>query len=740
MIKKFTLVVLTLLCATSMVLAQEVTVMPYGISPTDVKADTVGNPDYVGIFDRPYNGLLNVGVETQMYFKGMSDAALVNPLWTVAQKPDGSIADFYTPVSTDSNVQFVAFTPDVMGTYVIEFSDGGDPASLTINAGLYLGVEDGRCTLCHSGVGEEWMMTGHADMLERGLNGEIGSFYRESCLECHTVGYDTFANNDGFDDFDFVFPDTLFDGQYQNMVDMYPDAMKRANIQCESCHGPGSEHNGVVEDNKMVVSLSTSNCAVCHDDDHYHVYPSQWEGAGHANLPPYPAGNRTDCGGCHNGAQFIQFASGEPITQQPPVDVTCAVCHDPHSAENPDQLRIMMATLSNDEAVMDAGKGALCMNCHQSRRNALTYTNSPRPHYGPHYAPQADILIGTNAVTFGKKLPTSAHLASTDDACVDCHMHEKGDHGEHDDDGNLTTAGMHSFSMVSKDGVDNVFACQGCHGDVGESFEEKKFFMNGNADHDGDGEEEGLQAEVHGLMDELGSMLPDADPHADVDSTWTRTELKAAFNHRLIYYDHSYGIHNPAYTVSLLKVTIQALMNNALEGEIVAIQDIPNDQGKQVWIIWDKFVDDGVSADPVETYIVKRNDAEGVWVGVGEHTADASMRYALVVPTLFDSTIVDGMHETTFKVVAVTRGGMVHESMPAQGYSVDNLIPQAPSSVIALASGSNVELTWEAPEDPDVNYYRIFRSTSADFVADETTQIGTTIDLEFVDDAAETGT
>ncbi len=740
MIKKFTLTMLVIVCAASMMLAQDVAVMPYGVSPAAVKADTVGNPDYVGLFDRPYTGLLNVGVETKMYFNGMSDAAFVNPGWTVTQKPDGSVAEFGTPVNVDTNVQVVAFIPDLLGTYVIEFADGGAPASLTINAGLYLGIEDGRCALCHKDQSDEWKMTGHATMLQRGLDGLASSHYRESCIECHTVGYDTFAVNDGFDDFDFVFPDTLYEGQYDNMVAAYPEAMKRANIQCESCHGPGSAHPGPMGGNQIVSSLSSASCAVCHDDDHYHVYPSQWDGAGHANLPPYPAGNRTDCGGCHNGAQFIQFVKGEAITVQPHVDITCAVCHDPHSDENPDQLRTMMATLANGEAVTDAGKGAICMNCHQSRRDAKAYTNAPGSHYGPHYAPQADIFIGTNVVTFGKQLPTSAHLASTDDACVDCHMHEKGDHGEHDADGNLTTAGMHSFSMVSKDGVDNVFSCQGCHGDVGDTFEEKKFYMNGNADHDGDGVEEGLQAEVHGLMDVLGSMLPDPDPHADVDETWTITELKAAYNHRMLYYDHSYGIHNPAFTVALLKVSIQALVNNALEGEIVAIQDIPNDQGKQVWIIWDKFVDDGVATDPVDSYIVKRNDAEDVWVGVGEHTADGSNRYALVVPTLFDSTITDGMYETTYKVVAVTRGGAVHESMPAQGYSVDNLVPQAPTSVIALASAGNVELSWEAPQDPDINYFRVFRATTADFVADETTEIGTTVDLAFVDDATETGT
>ncbi|MBD3223442.1 MAG: T9SS type A sorting domain-containing protein [Caldithrix sp.] len=736
MIKKLLLISILCLLPFSVVLAQEVSLEPYGVSPAQIKADTVGNDNYVGILDRVYSGLLNVGVETEMVLKGMSDMALVSPTWTVLEAPTNSMATVTTQTNVDTSTQMAKFIPDLAGTYVIEFADQGASASVTVNAATYLGVgEDEGCTngFCHQDQVTNWRMTGHADMLKRGLDGMASSHYNESCISCHTVGYDTMAVNDGFDDFPFEFPAELKEGTYDSLKNEYPEAMRRGNIQCESCHGPASAHDGATDDNKMVASLSTSACATCHDDDHYHVYPSQWNTAGHSNLPPYPAGNRTDCGGCHNGAQFIQFSKGETITKQPPVDVTCAVCHDPHKNTNEYQVRNVEATLANGQVVTDGGTGKLCMNCHQNRRDADTYTNSPRAHYGPHYAPQADMLIGTNAVTFGKKLPTSPHAPATENSCVDCHMYEKGSHGEHDEDGNLNTAGMHSFSMVSKEGVDNVSACVDCHGDVGATFEEKKFFFNGKTDHDGDGTEEGLQAEVHGLMDQLGAMLPSSDPHADVDSTWTRTELKAAFNHRLVYYDHSYGIHNPAYTVSLLKVTIQALENNAIEGEVVAIDDIPNDQGKQVKIIWDKFVDDGIAVDPVENYVVKRYDAyDDTWTGVGQHVADGSMRYALVVPTLFDSTDQsDGM--TPFMVEAITGNGNVHHSEPAEGYSVDNLIPQAPVNVSALLADHDVELSWEAADDPDINYYQIYRATTEGFVPDESNMIATTTGLQFTD-------
>jgi len=747
--KILSLVILTLLVPV-LVFSQTVNLETMGVSPAQIKADTVGNPGYIGLLDRVYSGLLNVGVETQMVLKGTSDMALVSHSWNVLSAPEGSVAAIMNDMVIDTSTQMATFIPDLEGTYILEFSDQGEISSVTVNAAKYIGVgNEGGCgnAFCHSGKVSDWMETDHSTMLNRGLEGTLSSHYSGSCISCHTTGYDLDAANDGFDDFDFVFPTELIGGMTDSMKTTYPDAMHRANIQCESCHGPASAHNGNTADSRMVASLKTAVCATCHDDDHYHVYPSQWNEAGHSNIPPYPAGNRTDCRGCHNGAQFVQFADGEEITKQAPVDITCATCHDPHESfgDTPEadngrfQIRIVDGTLSNGMEIMDGGKGKLCMNCHQSRKDGATYTNEPHGHYGPHYAPQADMLIGKNAATFGKELPSSAHLAATENACIDCHMYEAEGHVEHNPDGSLNTAGMHSFSMVSKEGQDNVAACLDCHGEIGETFGEKKYFYGGTADHDKDGVEEGLQDEVHGMLDMLGAMLPDADVHADVDETWTVTELKAAFNHRLVYYDHSYGIHNPAFTVALLNLSMEALENSDLAGEIVAIDDVPNDQGKSVKIIWDKMAGDGVSADPVENYSVKRFDTyDETWTTVGEVTADGSMRYALVVPTVFDST-ADGDGVTDFMVVALAASGSVHESMVAAGYSIDNLIPMAPMNIAALLEGADVNISWEAAGDPDINYYRVFRSTEQGFEPVEDTEIGTTAELMFTDSQMDAG-
>jgi len=554
--KKMIIWVLGICLLSTSAVFSDVSLTTYGWSPRDVTRDATG------ILDRAYNGLTNVGIETQLYLKGMGSEALTAPTWTILTAPGGSVAEITTTANLDEMTQVAMFTPDLNGKYIIQFGDGADAATLTLNAGTYVGIEDGRCDLCHSGIAEEWMETGHYSLFEEGLNGTAHDRYGEGCINCHTTGFDDNANNGGFDDHEFVFPDSLYESLYDEVVDMYPDAMEFARIQCESCHGPASLHCGTVEDSKMVSDLGAANCAWCHDDGTHHVYPEQWDYSGHANVPGYPGGGRTTCQGCHNGAQFVQVVNGEEITSQPPMDITCATCHDPHSEENPHQIRTLDVTLANGEVVEKGGLGKLCMNCHQGRKDAKTYVTGPDSHYGPHYAPQADMLLGTNAAEFGYDLQTSAHASAIENACVDCHMYP----GHADDEDNVILVGSHTFNVVDPEGNDNVAICEDCHGNVGEGFDEKKFWLNGMADHDGDGVEEGLQDEVKGLMEILAGLLPHADsvdaydPHDDPDSTWTQVELAAAFNYDFVYYDHSFGIHNPAYTVSLLQASVNSLL------------------------------------------------------------------------------------------------------------------------------------------------------------------------------------
>lgn len=580
----------------SVLMAQTLTVKTYGVSPRNVEEDnTVGH-----YFDVPSNGLTNVGKEVKVYLQGTKSTALVSPQWTFVSKPFGSQVTFGSTLNIDTSNQLITFRPDVVGTYTIQFADGGLTATIVINSALYTGVKEGGCKACHGvfpqdnqGIYDKWANTGHATMLVRGLNGTLSNHYSEACIKCHTTGYIPDANNNGFDDFPFVFPTELKAGMYDSMAFVYPDAMKRANIQCESCHGPASEHYGDVTNNKIAVSLDVKNCAYCHDEGTHHGFPTAWEYSGedasefdgrgfeggHA-IGAYVgyAGGRAGCSPCHSGAGYIQWIrEGRPVnaaglpaatTVLPPAtNISCAVCNDPHDATNLHQLRALTTNLADGTPVTfdKYGTGAQCMDCHRARVYAYTYASNPangNAHYGGHHGPQADMLLGKNAPDFGMNFPSSPHGVAGGNSCNDCHMAGT----LADAQGNINKVGGHTWNMNDAEGNDFVQACNNCHGNVGTSFKDKKYYVNGNADLDGNGVAEGLQVEVKGMLEELAALLPhDANGNVLIMNTnvegivLTPNIMKAGYVYFFVEEDRSLGLHNPAYTVSLLKAAIEIM-------------------------------------------------------------------------------------------------------------------------------------------------------------------------------------
>jgi hypothetical protein len=208
------------------------------------------------------------------------------------------------------------------------------------------------------------------------------------------------------------------------------------------------------------------------------------------------------------------------------------------------------------------GTGANCMQCHRSRRNAVDYTSdidNASSHYGPHHGPQADLLIGANAPDYGIEFQSSPHKVAAENTCNDCHMA-----GEHlDPNGDVNLVGGHSWNMNDVEGNDHVEACAPCHGNIGDSFKDKKYYINGNADLDGNGTAEGLQLEVHGLMEQLALLLPPVGENEVViegDSTNLTLEImRAGYVYIWIEEDRSFGIHNPRFTYELLVAAIEEM-------------------------------------------------------------------------------------------------------------------------------------------------------------------------------------
>jgi hypothetical protein len=558
-------------------------------------------------------GLFNVGLGAPVYLEAQVPAGTVvnNTVWALVGKPAASASalaadplgagvPIYNP--GDRSVYAVAgrsvLVPDKVGSYTVNVtvstSSGDILLSRNVTGAEYIGVgkaelefhDPPQCARCHSDKFSGWQGTKHATGMTRKIDGVGVSHFTASCLKCHNTGFDaaTSAVNGGFDDVanvvGWIFPNTLAPGNWDAMP---ADLKAISNVQCESCHGPGDQHarsggNPI----HITVSTSSGDCAQCHDSPPYHTKNTQWNLSRHAVTTRYPTGeNRSACVGCHSGLGFIDRIDGKPASQQRTdyEAIVCATCHDPHDATNPHQLRkIAGVTLMDGTVVAEGGKGRLCMNCHISRQDADNYvaSSSGSSRFGPHHGPQTDMLKGANAIEYGRTIPSSAHLNAVPDSCVTCHMQATPANGSP----GHNMAGEHTFKATFDSGTPNddsddvhlVAACNSCHGGI-------TTFDFARQDFDGDGTIEGVQTEVKGLLDRLGRLLPPFnDPAVNIVSSFTKQQLKAAFNYMFVLEDKSYGIHNTSYAVNILKASIADLTG---DGSIMGDED--NDCLPDTW-------------------------------------------------------------------------------------------------------------------------------------------------------------
>jgi predicted CXXCH cytochrome family protein len=716
-----------------------------GVSPRDLTVDTT--------LHRTSTALPNVGVGSKIYFTAnvAFDTNTYTYSWALT-RPIGS-----STVLSNTSIKNPTMVPDLEGTYIVTLvltGAGGTsaPDSMYISAGTWVGtgIEGGmtphwpQCGFfCHNDKIGEWEGTGHAVLFTEGIDGIASSHYGSSCISCHTVGYDTdpAANNYGFDDvatlLNWTFPATLQAGNWDSMVVNYPDLANLGNIQCENCHGPGSRHGGENRYNRIAVSLNAGVCAVCHDSGH-HMYPYQWNFSRH----PYSYGetsdpehmNRSSCSRCHTAQGYLtETIDGQPSAApyEQVQGITCAACHDPHSAENPHQVR--------REQVY-----GVCYDCHTLRLSS----------HGLHHSHQSDMLEGKSGYNYPGELYVNGSHTSAADKCVTCHM------AASPADSLVTKVGGHTFAVFSDNGTPddstddilNDAGCQSCHGSVSLVFVRS------------------AQAKIKSALDSLGALLPkdgSGSVRNHMDPLLTITEQGGAYNYYFVLNDGSMGMHNPSYAEKLLWDSIKRIAAQAHAGNIVEIADVPNDQGKQVSILWNMFAGEDDINTPVINYGIWRRDdtsapkvlagsvnsfkemlglypqlkpgakvsvAGTVWTFINSVPAQHHDRYGFVAPTLFDSTVVSGMRWSVFYVSGHTSDpGTFYESQPDSGYSVDNLVPAAPAGLAALIQGHNVQLKWDQPTDPDVNYFSIYRSTTSGFTPSPSNRVGYTSGTEFVD-------
>ncbi|HDJ28066.1 MAG TPA: hypothetical protein ENF28_02305 [Proteobacteria bacterium] len=119
--------------------------------------------------------------------------------------------------------------------------------SMTIPMKKIAGIEEGNkyvgaeaCGKCHQERYERWRASAHARAYQ-GLVAKQQQFDKD-CIGCHSLAYDR-------------------DGGFSDLKDI----SFYANVQCESCHGPGSMHvNSKGDPEKIVKTRDAEICLECH--------------------------------------------------------------------------------------------------------------------------------------------------------------------------------------------------------------------------------------------------------------------------------------------------------------------------------------------------------------------------------------------------------------------------------------------------------------------------------------------
>ncbi|PCI32399.1 MAG: hypothetical protein COB60_09640 [Flavobacteriaceae bacterium] len=331
-------------------------------------------------------------------------------------------------------------------------------------------------------------------------------------------------------------------------------------IQCTSdpVMGPAGADgtngaNGIDGVNGADGATGTATCVACHSESHRDPIESSFLMSGHANgtASGYTS-TKAGCTECHTNDGHLNFLSGQPAVTTSAEGISCITCHEKHGTfdfENdgndfalrnfePVPMRLVDYEYEFDYQDADGNSTTSnnCVICHQTRRQPNVDDDDDgqiaiSSHYGPHYGGQSLLLEGILGVEMEGSL-TYPEVGSakhrTGASCVSCHMGT-----ENDNDGQHTM-------------IPTLNACNSCHGDAAASIQET------------------FQAEIHDLMDAIkvllikeGSVDETGAPIKDVlvdivvsDATW---------NYRYIYYDHSYGLHNPDYARALLTNTLEKL-------------------------------------------------------------------------------------------------------------------------------------------------------------------------------------
>ena len=265
------------------------------------------------------------------------------------------------------------------------------------------------CGNCHVSQTSRWAETAHADAW---ATLEASGHAQDFCGGCHTV-----SSRGNFTNAPVAW-EVTGDARYHD-------------VQCESCHGPGLEHVNVPDGGtKPLASIRVLEigspsrgadttfvgCGECHSGNH-HPFVDEWSRSRHSKVR---TSSTSDCGDCHSAQGAFQAwgidANYAERADDPSdhVGIVCAVCHDPHAAKHPGQLRYAI-----DEPTEQLN---LCIRCHHKRAAPEIEASTLR---GPH-SPEGPLLLGTAGwwpPGFGKGAIETTHgPVGNERMCATCHV------------------------------------------------------------------------------------------------------------------------------------------------------------------------------------------------------------------------------------------------------------------------------------------------------------------------------
>ena len=331
-------------------------------------------------------------------------------------------------------------------------------------------------------------------------------------------------------------------------------------IQCTTDPIPGpSGTDGIDGTDGLDGATGTTECATCHNVAKSEAVHASFLSSKHYEHSTVTRGGNATCARCHSSSGFIDYLAQGAMNDYVPSDAvltggsigpqkfSCTTCHDMHTSFDFEgdgydyALRTIdpVTLLADESYTIDfEGTSNLCANCHQPRstfEEAIQEdgTVDVGGRFGPHYGAQSILLEGIHGAEIAGSLDYPAiasepHRAGS--SCTNCHMGETS--GAND--------GNHTWVPTST-------SCTDCHG----STVPNKDFL----EDDFETLEALLLAEGLLKLNDDGSVSP-------VSGNYELIPASALWNYRMIYYDHSHGVHNPAYAKALIKNSIEALSAN----------------------------------------------------------------------------------------------------------------------------------------------------------------------------------